>query len=129
LEDVEMNEISFRVIQAAMDVHRELGPGLFETVYQRCMAIELRAAGLEFVSELSVPIHYKGEVLDGNGYRLDFLVEGKIIVELKSVETLKPVHSKQLLTYLRLTEMPLGLLINFNEQLLKDGIARVVNNF
>jgi GxxExxY protein len=108
-------------------VHRELGPGLLESVYQACMFIELKIIGLKVQSEVNLPVIYRKQEVEGQLFRLDLLVENKIIVELKSVTKIEPVHKKQLLTYLRLAQKPLGLLINFNEVLLKDGITRIIN--
>ena len=123
-----LNFISSKIIQAAINVHQELGPGLLESVYQQCMVIELRKLDLLVESEVDVEVYYKGEKIIGMGYRLDLLIEDRIIVELKSVETVKPVYKKQLLTYLRLYEKELGLLINFNVPLLKKGIIRIINS-
>jgi GxxExxY protein len=123
----ELNELSSKVIKAAINVHRELGPGLLEAVYQQCLLIELAEMGLSVQAEVPVPVRYRKRVVSEDGFRIDLLVEHKLIVELKSVEEVKPVHLKQLLTYLRLTGKPLGLLINFNVSLLKDGIERVIN--
>ncbi len=125
--DEKLNELSKRVIGAAIRVHRELGPGLLESVYQRCLFIELQSLGIEAEVEVPVEVKYRGQLIDDMGYRLDLLVEGCLILELKSVETLKPVHKKQLLTYLKITGNRLGLLINFNEVLLCDGITRIAN--
>jgi GxxExxY protein len=124
---MEINEISSKIIKAAIRVHRELGPGLLESVYQACMLIELKRMRIEVQSEVTLPIVYRDQEVEGQLFRLDLLVENKIIVELKSVAKIEPVHKKQLLTYLRLAEKPLGLLINFNELLLKDGITRIIN--
>ena len=124
---MDINEISSKIIKAAIRVHRELGPGLLESVYQACMLIELKNIGLKVQSEVTLPIVYRKQEVEGQLFRLDLLVENKIIVELKSVAKIDPVHKKQLLTYLRLAEKPLGLLINFNELLLKDGITRIIN--
>ena len=121
-----LNSITWRIIDAAIEVHKTLGPGLLEGVYRSCFVYELRADGLVVVEEKAVSISYKGFVLSG-GYRLDFLVEDCIVVELKSVEHLMPVHSAQLLSYLRLTNKPIGLLINFNVPRLYQGIKRVIN--
>ena len=129
MDDAELqafNSLSSRIIEAAIEIHSTLGPGLLEGVYRACMMYELRASGLSVESEQIVPIYYKGLILEG-GYRLDLLVESKIIVELKSVETLLPVHSAQLLSYLRLTNKRLGLLINFNVPRLVQGIRRLIN--
>ena len=124
---MDLNELSFQIIKAAINVHRELGPGLLESVYQACMIIELKNVGIKVQSEVPLPIFYRGQSIHEEGFRLDILVDDTIIVELKSVEEVKPVHKKQLLTYLKLANKTLGLLINFNEVLLKDGITRVIN--
>jgi len=123
----QMNGISERVIGAAIEVHRELGPGLLESVYQECMLMELRERGMGFQAQVPVHIHYKGHKVDSDPLRLDLLVDDEVVVELKSVEEILPVHKKQLLSYLKLAGKSLGLLINFNEVLLKDGITRMVN--
>jgi len=124
---MELNELSSKIIKAAINVHKELGPGLLESVYQKCMVIELKLMGLEAQSEIPLPVTYRRQRIDDEGFRIDLLVEDKIIVELKSVEKIQRVHPKQLLTYLRLAKKQLGLLINFNEVLLKNGIRRVIN--
>ena len=126
--DMQLNFLSSQIIQAAIRVHKALGPGLLESVYQKCMEIELADAGLYVESEVDVPVSYRGRKIDGLGFRIDLLVESEIIVELKSVEAVKPVHKKQLLTYLRLADKRLGLLINFGSELIRNGITRVVNN-
>lgn len=120
------NEISHKIIDVAIQIHRSLGPGLLESVYQRILEYELRKAGLDVVREKPVSIEWDGIQFD-EGFRADLIVAGKVIIELKSVEKVAPVHKKQLLTYLRLADMRLGLLINFGEELLKDGITRIVN--
>jgi GxxExxY protein len=125
--NLELNQLSFMVIEAAMRVHSELGPGLLESVYSNCMLVELREMNLDIKSEVPLPVFYRGKKIAEDGFRLDLLVEDKIIVELKSLENIQPVHKKQLLTYLRLANKPLGLLINFNEALLKNGITRIIN--
>lgn len=125
---MELNDLSSQIIRAAIHVHKELGPGLLESVYQSCMVIELEAMGLTVQPEVPLPIFYRGQRVHEEGFRLDLLVEDTIIVELKSVERVQDVHKKQLLTYLRLADKPLGLLINFNEALLKDGITRIINS-
>jgi len=122
-----LNFISSQIIQAAITVHKALGPGLLESVYQLCMVIELGRMEVKVKSEVEIPIFYFGQKITDLGFRIDLLVESVIIVELKSVETVKPVHKKQLLTYLRLADKELGLLINFNEVLVKDGISRIIN--
>ena len=124
---MERNQLSSQIIKAAIKIHKELGPGLLESVYQSCMIIEFRYMGLHVQSEVPLPIFYRGEKVHEEGFRLDLLVEDTIIVELKSVEKVQDIHKKQLLTYLRLANKPLGLLINFNETLLKDGITRIIN--
>jgi len=122
-----LNVISSQIIQAAITVHKALGPGLLESVYQSCMVIELGRMEVKVKSEVELPIFYRDQKITDLGFRIDLLVESVIIVELKSVETVKPVHKKQLLTYLRLAGKELGLLINFNEVLVKDGISRIIN--
>ncbi len=124
---MELNYISSQIIQAAITVHKALGPGLLESVYQKCMVIELEGMGMDVDSEVDLPVIYKEQKITDFGFRLDLLVQSAVIVELKSVETIKPVHKKQLLTYLRLAKKDLGLLINFNESLLKHGITRITN--
>jgi len=124
---MDLNALSSKIIKAAINVHSGLGPGLLESVYQKCMAIELDAMGFNFQTEVPLPVVYRDKVITGDGFRIDILVEDIIVIELKSVESVKAVHKKQLLTYLRLADKPLGLLINFNETLLKDGITRIVN--
>ena len=125
---MDLNQISSQVIKAAINVHKSLGPGLLESVCQSCMVIELKNMGIKVRSEVPVPIFYRGQRVHEEGFRIDLLVENTIIVELKSVEKVQAVHKKQLLTYLRLAKKPLGLLINFNETLLKDGITRIIND-
>ena len=123
----DLNELTEKIIGAAITVHRELGPGLLESVYQCCLLTELQLLGFKVESEVRLPVMYRGRQVSDDGFRLDLLVENQIIVELKSVEKVQPVHAKQLLTYLRLAKKPLGLLINFNVPVLKDGIARIAN--
>jgi GxxExxY protein len=121
-----MNQISGKIIDAALHVHRSLGPGLLESVYEVVLAHELVRRGLYVIRQHPVPIEYD-EIRLQIGFRADLLVENLIIVEVKSVEAIAPVHKMQLLTYLRLADKRLGLLINFNVALIKDGICRVVN--
>ena len=121
-----MNDISGAIIDAAYKVHTTLGPGLLESVYEAAMEYELRKRGLRVVRQVPIPVVY-GEVRLEEGFRADLIVEDKIIVELKSVENVHPVHKKQLLTYLRLSNKKLGLLINFGAYLIKDGISRIAN--
>jgi len=125
---MQLNYISSKIIQAAINIHKELGPGLLESVYEQCLLIELSDMGLQTQNEVEVHVNYRGHIIEGLGYRLDLLVEDTVIVELKSVENVKNVHKKQLLTYLRLMKKELGLLINFNVPLLKDGIIRIANS-
>jgi GxxExxY protein len=124
---VRENEITGEIVDVAYKIHTQLGPGLLESVYESVMAYELRRRRLIFERQKSIPIIYEGVHLE-EGFRADFIVEDLVIVELKSVETIAPVYKKQLLTYLRLANKHLGLLINFNTDLIKNGITRVVNN-
>lgn len=119
-------EYTRRIIGCAIEVHRVLGPGLLEEIYERALEEELKANGFSVCHQLEIPIIYKGKAL-GHGLRLDLLVYNLVIIELKSVYEVLPVHYKQLLTYLRLTKIKLGFIINFNEEWLKDGIHRVIN--
>lgn len=121
------NDISKHIIGAAIKVHKELGPGLLESAYQACLFYELSKSGLGVEKEKTLPVIYEEVELDC-GYRIDLMVENKVIVELKSVKELNDVHMAQILTYLRLSDCRLGLLINFNSILLKNGIKRVVND-
>ncbi len=120
------NEIGKVVVDAALCVHRELGPGLLESVYEAVLAHELRDRGLRVDRQVAVSIEYRGMRFD-EGFRADLIVEGKIILELKSVENVTNAHKKQVLTYLRLTGLKLGYLLNFGEALMRDGITRIVN--
>ncbi len=120
------NEIAKQIVDAAYKIHTTLGPGLFESVYETVMAQELTNRGLKVVRQQAIPVTWENVHLEA-GFRADLIVEDKVIIEIKSVENLAPVHRKQLLTYLRLTGKKLGLLINFDTELIKDGIARVVN--
>jgi GxxExxY protein len=122
-----LNDLSGKIIGAAMKVHSALGPGLLESAYEACLVHELRKLGLKAETQVGLPIEYDGETVEA-GYRIDVLVENVIIVELKAVEKVLPIHGMQLLTYLRLSGKRLGLLINFNVPHLRDGIQRVVNN-
>jgi GxxExxY protein len=127
-ETQSFNELTERVIGACIEIHRALGPGLLESAYEECLCYELSQAGIKFERQKPLPVHYKDVKLDC-GYRLDLVVEEKIIIELKAVESLLPIHEAQLLTYLKLSGITLGLLINFNVAMLKQGIKRIVNNF
>jgi len=120
------NEIATQIVDAAYRVHTTLGPGLFERVYETVMAHELTRRGLQVVRQQAIPVVWEDVHMEV-GFRADLIVEGKVIVEIKSIEAIAPVHRKQLLTYLRLTGKKLGLLINFDTELIKDGISRVVN--
>ncbi|MEI6508884.1 MAG: GxxExxY protein [Bacteroidota bacterium] len=124
----EYNELSNAIIKACIEVHKNLGPGLLESVYEVCLAKEFDKSGINYQRQLFLPVVYKEEQLDAN-FRIDFLVEDKIIIELKAIEFVMPVHEVQLLTYLRLADKRLGLLINFHEDKLVKGIKRKVNNF
>lgn len=120
----ETNDLSRRVIGAAIQVHKELGPGLLESIYEECLEIELADAGLSFRRQESIPIVYKGREIYGT-YRPDLVVAGAVVVEVKSIEKVAPVHRSQVLTYLKLTGVHVGLLINFNTEVLIDGVVRV----
>ena len=120
------NEIATIVVDSAFKIHNALGPGLFESVYEAVLDFELQKRGLRVAQQVGLPVYYEGVRLE-LGFRVDLIVDNKVIVEIKSVETLAPVHQKQLLTYVRLMDLRLGLLINFNVALIKDGIRRVVN--
>ena len=122
------NELSSLIIKAAIAVHRALGPGLLESVYQVCLLAELKSMGLRAQEQVAVPIVYRGERL-ANDLRIDLLVEDRIVVEIKAVEELHPIHTAQLLTYLKLTNKKLGLLINFNTTKLIEGLERVMNGY
>ncbi|MBK5285613.1 MAG: GxxExxY protein [Bacteroidia bacterium] len=121
------NEISYKIIGVAIELHKKLGPGLLESVYENTLSYDLNQAGLKVMQQVALPLIYK-EIKMEVGYRIDMLVEDKVVVEIKSIETLAPVHFAQLLTYLKLNEKKLGLLINFNTEVLKNGIHRIVNN-
>lgn len=121
-----LNQITEAIIGCSIEIHKQLGPGLLESAYRECLFYELKNYGFKVKREIPMPVVYKEIKLD-HGYRLDLLVEDKIVVELKSVDYLLDVHNAQLLTYLKLGNYKLGLLINFNETLLKDGIKRIIN--
>ena len=125
----DLNSISHDIIQSAIEVHKELGPGLLESVYRKCLAKVLRDNGYDVKEEIYLPLKFRGELIETNAYRVDLLVDGKVVVEIKSVEEMKPVFSKQIGTYLKLMNLQLRLLINFNVPLLKNGIKRVVNGY
>ena len=121
------NEISKIIVDKCLKIHRALGPGLLESIYEEVLSYELMKDDLKCKRQVGIPVIYEDIKMD-LGFRADMIVEGKVIIELKSVENVLPVHKKQLLTYLKLTNMKLGLLINFNVPLIKDGITRIVNN-
>ena len=123
-----LNELSYKVIGCALEVYKTLGPGLLETAYEKALLHELNLRGIPAKSQVKIEMDYKGVNL-GEGLRLDLLVDDKLIIELKSVDELKPVHSNQLQTYLKLTHRKLGLLINFNVNDLMDGVRRVINGY
>ena len=124
----EYNSLSGQIISAAIEVHKELGPGLLESVYEHCLMSELKRRNIKAKSQAQLPIVYKGEKLDKNFF-IDILVENEIVIELKAVEILLPVHEVQLVTYLKLSTKKLGLLINFNVPLLTKGIRRKINGY
>jgi GxxExxY protein len=121
-----VNQISHRVIGAAIEVHKLLGPGFLESVYEEALAVEFGIRGISFARQVPVAVQYKGQAV--GQARLDFLVEGCLIVELKAIELLIPLHEAQVISYLRATRLPLGLLINFNVPVLRDGIRRIVQS-
>jgi GxxExxY protein len=127
-EKDELNQITKSIIGAAIEVHKNLGPGLLESAYEACTAFELTQLGLKVETQKPLPLIYKQVTLDC-GYRLDIMVQDKVIIEVKAVEKLLPIHEVQLVSYLKLTGCKVGLLINFNVKVLTDGITRKVNNF
>jgi GxxExxY protein len=128
LESDRLDQISRRIIGAAIEVHRHLGPGLLESAYELCLVFELRQRGLRVDEQKPLPVTYKDVKLDC-GYRLDLLVEDEVIVEVKAIEKLLPIHDAQLISYLRLAHKKVGLLLNFHVSVLKDGLKRIVNEF
>jgi GxxExxY protein len=128
MEPQQLNDLSHRIIGAGIEIHRALGPGLLESTYRTCMIYELRERCMDVVSEQLIPVRYKTLMLDGR-YRIDLIVDDTIVVELKSVETVLPVHRAQVLTYLRHTNKPLGLLMNFNVAVLAYGVDRIKNGY
>ncbi len=127
-EGTTTTRLTERIIGAAIEVHRQTGPGLMESAYEECLCYELSQLGLSFKRQVPLPVTYKGIQLDG-GYKMDLVVEDTVVLELKTVDQLLPVHTAQLLTYLKLSGKPIGLLINFNEPVLKKGLKRLVNQF
>ena len=128
LAQTPLDRLTQQIIGAAIEVHRHTGPGLMESAYEECLCYELSQIGLKFRRQVSLPVLYKGIALDC-GYRMDLLVENAVVLGLKTVDHLLPVHSAQLLTYLKLSGKQIGLLINFNEPVLKKGLKRIVNHF
>ncbi|OIN86340.1 MAG: hypothetical protein AUJ12_06190 [Alphaproteobacteria bacterium CG1_02_46_17] len=122
-----MNELTGQIIGCAIEVHKKIGSGLLESVYHRCLEIELKKANIPFLTENAFPVFYDGEKIE-SGYRIDLLVDQKIVVELKSVEHVTDMHKSQLLTYLRMGQFELGLILNFKEPVLKNGIYRIINS-
>jgi GxxExxY protein len=123
----DLESLSYKIIGLAIEVHRQLGPGLLESAYQQCLYYEIKKAGLKVEKELTLPILYKDIKLD-HGYRIDLLIEDRLVIELKTVESFTSVHFAQILTYLRLGNYPLGLLINYNSKILKNNIKRFINS-
>jgi GxxExxY protein len=128
MEKERYNRLSKEILDASITVHKEMGPGLLESVYELCLLKELQLREIFAENQIFIPLYYKGEKLNKE-YRIDILVEKEIIIELKAVEFLLPVHKAQIISHLKLTEMKLGFLINFNVPLLKEGFNRFVNNF
>jgi len=124
----DLNDLTGAIIGAAIEVHRNLGPGLLESAYESCLLWELRQEKLKVEPQVPVPIRYEGLQLDA-GYRIDLHVQDKIIVELKAVDKIQPIHTAQVLTYLKMTELKMALILNFNVELMRSGIKRIVNRF
>lgn len=124
---MDINDLSGKVIGASIEVHRHLGPGLLESAYQQCLVFELEQQGLKVATEVILPLTYKGLNLE-HGYRIDLLVEAQLVVELKAVDNLLPINVAQILSYLKMGNYKLGLLINFNVPQLKQGVKRIINN-
>ena len=125
----ELDALASKIIGCAIEVHKELGPGLLESVYHKCLKVALEEEGFDVESELWLPVYFRGRKITDEGFRIDLLVDNTIILELKSVSQMQDVFSKQLGTYLRLADKPLGFLINFNEVLLKNSIKRIINGY
>ncbi len=128
LERQRLDRLSASVVDAAITVHSALGPGLLESAYEACLVHELSERGIPVASQVTLPVKYRGTSVDA-GYRLDMVVGGVLIIEVKAVEKVLPIHSAQLLTYLKLSGMKVGFLMNFNTSLMRDGITRMVNKF
>ena len=122
-----INQLTSKIIGAAIEVHNILGPGLLESAYEECLSHELSIQGVSFEKQKPLSVDYKGKKLDC-GYRLDMVVENAVVLELKSCEKIEPIHKAQLLTYLKLSELNIGLILNFNVPLMRDGIVRIVND-
>ena len=125
---MDINKLSNKIIGAAIEVHKGLGPGLLESAYEECLCYELNMREISYDRQLSLPVQYKEKILDC-GYKIDVLIEKSIILELKAVDKIEAIHKAQLLTYLKLSDIHLGLLLNFNVPIMKDGIVRIVNEF
>lgn len=125
---MDLNKLSGEIIGAAIEVHKNLGPGLLESTYEECLCFELSLQSIEFKRQVSLPVIYKDNKIDC-GYRIDIVVEKSIILELKAIDSILPIHKAQLLTYLKLSNLRLGFLLNFNIPLMRDGIHRMVNDF
>ncbi|GEC77411.1 GxxExxY protein [Flavobacterium aquatile] len=125
---MEEEDLTYQIRGCIFNVYNNLGPGLFESVYESALCYELDKVGLAYKRQLELPVHYENIILDV-AFRIDILVENKVIIEIKSVEELSKVHFKQIITYLKLTSIPLGLLVNFNTDSVKDNIKRIVNNY
>jgi GxxExxY protein len=123
----DLDSLSYKIIGLAIEVHRQLGPGLLESAYQQCLYYEIKKAGLKVEKEITLPIVYKEIKLD-QGYRIDLLIEDKLVIELKTVESFTSIHFAQILTYLKLGNYPLGLLINYNSKILRNNIKRFINS-
>jgi len=124
----ELNKLSKQIVDACISVHKEMGPGLLESVYEYCLLKEFELRNIKAKSQVIIPLYYKGELLSKN-FRVDILVENEIVLELKAVDTVLPVHEAQIISYLKLADKRLGFLLNFNVDLMKNGIKRFVNNF
>jgi len=128
MNNEKLNSLARQIVDASISVHKEMGPGLLESVYEYCLLKELENRGINAINQVSVPLFYKGELLTKD-FRIDILVENEIILELKAVEIILPVHEAQIISYLKLADKRLGFLLNFNVELMRNGIRRFVNNF
>ena len=128
MTNIELNRLSKEILDASIEVHREMGPGLLESVYEECLLEELKLRNIKATNQVELPLIYKGKKLKKE-FRLDVLVENEIIIELKTVDSIIPVHEAQIISYLRLSDKKLGFIVNFNVALLKQGFKRFVNNF